>query len=128
MFIRLGAAVSVKIQNLQLRGNIYQFSLRVPQHLLNNYGKQFIRFSLGTSDLAVATRKAEEATRKYLSEFKVLTDGTKVTPESVATAGRMLAEQYKGDAEIFDLVVAHPALTRYVGATANLTDESPPVS
>jgi len=126
MFISLGAAVSVKIQNLRLRGTIFQFNLRVPQHLLGNYGKQFIRFSLGTNDLAVATRMVEQATRKYQSEFKVLTEGTKLTPESVATAGRMLAEQYKNDAEVFDLVVAHPALMKYVGRTDDLGNSVEP--
>jgi integrase len=125
MFIRIGAAVSVKIQNVQLRGNVYQFALRVPQHLLDKYGKQFIRQTLSTTDAAVAGRKAEELTRIYQAEFKVLTEGLKPTPENIAVAGRMLADQYAGNAEAFDLIVIQPALVRSGATVTGTLDEEP---
>lgn len=126
MFIRVGAAVSLNVQNVRLRGKVYQFALRVPQHLLANYGKEFIRQTLGTSDIAVAAKKAEELTRKYQAEFKVLTEGLKPTPENIETAGRMLAEQYAGDAEAFNLVVIQPALANTVPPHETPTDEPSP--
>jgi hypothetical protein len=52
--------VSVKVQYLRLRKGVFQFHLRVPQNLLDHYGKDCIRKSLGTSDIKEATRKAEE--------------------------------------------------------------------
>jgi hypothetical protein len=58
--IPLGAALSVQVQYLQLRGKTYQFRIRVPQHLVQRYGKPDIRKSFGTSDLKEAARKAEE--------------------------------------------------------------------
>jgi integrase len=128
MFIRLGAAVSVKIQNVQIRGNVYQFALRVPQHLLAKYGKQFIRQSLSTSDASVAARKAEELTRRYQAEFKVLTEGLKPTPENIEVAGRMLAERYAGDAEAFDLAVIQPAFAKKGMGSVDPSVEEPSIS
>ncbi|MEN3365768.1 MAG: hypothetical protein V7606_3042, partial [Burkholderiales bacterium] len=49
--------------------------MRVPQHLVPHYGKQFIRKSLGTSDRTEAIRKGEEQARIYRAEFAVLTEG-----------------------------------------------------
>lgn len=78
MLIRLGAAITVMVQ---LRGKVYQFYLRIPQHLVSHYDKEFIRKSIHTSDLKVATRKADEEAKKYEAEFKALTDGYKLTPK-----------------------------------------------
>ena len=50
MTVKLGAALSLQVQYLQLRGIVYQFRIRVPLHLVHHYGKPDIRKSLGTSD------------------------------------------------------------------------------
>lgn len=113
MLYQLGIAVSVKIQYLRLRKGVFQFHLRVPQALLEHYGKDCIRKSLGTSDINEATRKAEDEARKYKAEFKLLTEGKPITPQDVATAGRMLAEQYDQNFEAFIDHVIEPAKTKY---------------
>ena len=100
MIIPLGAALSVKVQYCYPRGDSYQFRIRIPQHLVSHYGKEDIRKSLG-KDAKEATKKAEEYARRYQAEFKVLTEGKPITPQDVATDGRMLAEQYDSDFEHF---------------------------
>jgi hypothetical protein len=65
MIVQLGAALSVQVQYIQLRGTTYQFRIRVPKHLVQHYGKPDIRKSLGTSDLKTASRLAEQEARKY---------------------------------------------------------------
>ena len=126
MFIQLGAAISMKVQYLQLRGKTYQFRIRVPQHLVPHYGKPDIRKSLGTSDLKTASRLAEVEARKYLAEFKVFTEGKPFTPQDVATAGRMLAEQYSGHFEHFLDVVVDPAKEKYAAGDDEVYREAHP--
>ncbi len=107
MLIRLGAAISVSVQYLQLRKNIYQFYLRVPQHLIDHYGKEFIRKSLRTSNVTEAAKKAEVEARRYQAEFKVLSKKGQLIPQDVATEGRALAEKWAGHFDFFlDLVVS----------------------
>ena len=124
MFIRIGAAVSVMVQHLQLRGHTYQFYLRIPQHLVEHYQKQFIRESLRTSDIKIATRKAEELARKHRAEFQVLTEGNKATPEAVSIAAGTLAEQY--DLEHFIDHVIDPLRTKYAKEDPDLYDDALP--
>lgn len=69
MIVKLGAALSVQVQFIQLRGTTYQFRIRVPKHLVQHYGKPDIRKSVGTSDLKTASRLAEQEARKYLAEL-----------------------------------------------------------
>jgi integrase len=113
MIVQLGAALSVQVQYIQLRGTTYQFRIRVPKHLVQHYGKPDIRKSLGTSDLKTASRLAEQEARKYLAEFQLLTEGKPITPQDVATAGRMLAEQYSQNLEAFLDHVVDPARTKH---------------
>jgi integrase len=113
MLIRLGAAVSVTVQYIYPRNNIYQFYLRVPKHLVDHYGKDFIRKSLRTSDAAEAARKAEAEARKYKAEFEVLSKGSKITPDEVATAGRLLAEKWDMNLDHFIDFVIDPAREKY---------------
>lgn len=113
MIIQLGVAISMKVQYLQLRGNTYQFRIRIPQHLVQHYGKPDIRKSLGTSNLQTASRLAEAEAQKYLAEFQLLSEGKPVTPQDVATAGRMLAEQYSSNFEQFLDIVVDPAREKY---------------
>jgi len=54
MIVKLGAALSLQVHYLQLRGTVYQFRIRVPHHLVHHYGKLKIRKSLGTSDFRIA--------------------------------------------------------------------------
>ena len=126
MIIRLGAALSVQVQYIHLRGNTYQFRIRVPQHLVQHYGKPDIRKSLGTSDVKEATRLAEEEARKYLAEFKLLTEGKPITPQDVATAGQMLAEQYDNNFEQFLDHVISPAREKYAEGDEEAYQEAHP--
>lgn len=112
------------VQYLQLRGDTYQFYLRIPQHLIAHYNKQFIRKSLRTSDLKIATRKAEELVRQYRAEFQVLTEGKKATPAAVAIAARTLAAQY--DLAHFIDHVIDPARSRYAQEDLEVYDEALP--
>lgn len=113
MIIPLGAAVSAIVQYCFPRGNSHQFRIRVPRHLVSHYGKEEIRKSLRTSDPKEAAKKAEELARKYHAEFKLLTEGKPVTPQDVALAGRMLAEQYDHNFEVFIDHVIEPAREKY---------------
>jgi hypothetical protein len=124
MLIRIGASVSVMVQHLQLRGKTYQFYLRVPQHLIHHYGKQFIRKSLRTSDLKEATKKAEQEGRRYRAEFKVLTEGKKPTPDEVRIAARSLAEQWDLDSFINEVIA--PARQQYAKGDVDLYDSASP--
>lgn len=125
MIIPLGAALSIQVQYLQLRGNTYQFRIRVPQHLAQHYGKPDIRKSLGTSDLKEATRKAEELARKYQAEFKLLSEGKPITPQDVATAGRMVAEQYGNFGDFLDNVI-NPAREQFAAGDEETYTEAHP--
>ena len=119
MIVKLGAALSVQVQYIQLRGGTYQFRIRIPKHLLQHYGKPDIRKSLGTSNLKTASRLAEQEARKYLAEFKPLTEGKPITPQDVATAGRMLAEQYAPNFEALLDHVINPAREKYAAGDEN---------
>ena len=126
MLFQLGAAIHMKVQYLHLRGNVYQFYLRVPLHLIGHYGQRFIRKSLGTSNLNEAARKAEEEARKYRAEFKLLTEGKPLTPQDVAIAGRMLAEQYGQNFEHFLDHVIRPAREKYAAGDEEAYQEAHP--
>lgn len=106
MLIQIGAALSVMAQYIQRRGDVFQFCIRVPTHLHKSYGKQRIRQSLNTKDEHKALREVEKLARKYLDEFKVLTDGVKATPADTTLAGELLAEKY--NLEMFIDHVAEP--------------------
>lgn len=56
---------------------------------------------------------AEQEARKYLAEFQLLSKGMPITPHDVATAGRMLAEQWAGNFEHFLDLVVDPARVKY---------------
>jgi integrase len=112
------------VQHLQLRGKTWQFYMRVPQHLVPHYGKQFIRKSLGTSDIKEATRKAEEQARNYRAEFAVLTEGKKATPAEVIVAARALAAQY--DLGHFIDCVIGPLREQYAEGDQDLYDSASP--
>jgi integrase len=94
MLIQIGAALSVMAQYIQRRGDVFQFCIRVPAHLHKSYGKQRIRQSLNTKDEHKALREVEKLARKYLAEFRVLTDGAKATPADITLAGELVAEKY----------------------------------
>jgi integrase len=126
MIVKLGAALSVQVQYIQLRGTTYQFRIRVPQHLVQHYGKPDIRKSLGTSDLKTASRLAEQEATKYLAEFKLLTEGKPITPQDVATAGRMLAEQYNQNFEAFLDHVISPAREKYAAGDEDDYEDAQP--
>ncbi|HJV74066.1 MAG TPA: DUF6538 domain-containing protein [Noviherbaspirillum sp.] len=118
--------MSIQVQYLQLRNKTYQFRIRVPQHLIEHYGTPDIRKSLGTSDIKTASRLAEEHARKYLAEFKLLTEGKTVTPQDVATAGRMLAEQYDHNFEHFIDHVINPAREKFADGDEETYQEAHP--
>jgi integrase len=126
MIVKLGAALSLQVQYIQLRGNTYQFRIRVPKHLVQHYGKPDIRKSLGTSDEKTASRLAEQEARKYLAEFKLLTEGKPITPQDVATAGRMLADQYNQNFEAFLDHVIEPARTKYAAGDEDDYEDAHP--
>lgn len=126
MIIQLGAALSVKVQYCYPRGNSYQFRIRVPQHLTVHYGRDDIRKSLGTSDIKEASRLAEELTRKYQAEFRLLSEGKPITPQDVATAGRMLAEQYDQNFEAFLDHVINPAREKYAAGDEDAYQDAHP--
>jgi hypothetical protein len=106
MLIRLGAATSVMVQYLLLRGDTYYFHMRVPLALEPHYGKKFIRQSLRTTDRREAAREVEKLARKQQAEFKALSGGKKLTPAEVTEAALSLAEQY--DLEHFIDYVINP--------------------
>lgn len=111
MFIKIGASLSVMAQYIQRRGETFQFYMRIPVHLHMHYGKARIRQSLDTKDERTALREGEKLARKYQAEFKVLTDGAKVTPADTALAGKTLGEQY-GLEEFIDHVI-EPLRAKY---------------
>lgn len=126
MRIRLGAAVSVIVDYLYLRNKTYQFYIRVPQHLIEHYGKQFIRKSLRTSDITEASRKAEAEARKYKTEFEVLSRGAKATPDEVAISGRLLAEKWDMNLDHFVDFVIEPARERYARRNEEVYNNASP--
>lgn len=113
MLFTVGSAIQMKVQHLILRNGIYQFYLRVPKDLFGEYGKKLIRFSLKTSSPTRATKLAEEHSRRYKSEFKVLREGNPLTPEDIKIAGRILAEKY--DMNLYDFIYfeVDPAREKY---------------
>ncbi len=113
MLFTVGSAIQMKVQHLILRNGIYQFYLRVPTDLIGAYGKNFIRFSLKTSNPTKALKLAENASRRYKSEFKVIRDGNPLTPEDIKIAGRILAEKYEMNLEHFIDLEVDPAREKY---------------
>src|SRR5699024_8758155 len=79
---------------------------------------------LRTSDLKVATRRANERALKYRAEFEVLSNGNKATPDAVMSAARDLAAGYDLDSFI-DLVI-DPARTSYAKEDMDRYDNAPP--
>ncbi|GGI15722.1 site-specific integrase [Oxalicibacterium faecigallinarum] len=111
MDIQLGRTVKVTIKHLALRGAIYWFVKRVPTSLVKQYGKQSIRLSLKTSDLRIATRKAQAFAEKYEREFQVALGKSDLLPASSATAASRLAADHSLDTFIDH--VAEPARVRH---------------
>ena len=111
MLIRIGAALRISTQYIQLRGNTYQFRIRVPRHLISHYGKKEIRKSLGTTDSVTALRLAEIEAGRYQAEFKLLSEGKPVVPQAVAKTARELVALHSLDS--FIAKVAEPARDRY---------------
>lgn len=124
MHIRLGAAITVMVQYLQRRGDMYYFYIRVPSHLIAHYGKQYIRKTLGTTDYTVAVREVEKHARRQQAEFKALTDGKKLTPAEITAAARTLAEKY--DLEHFIEYVITPAREEFAKDDESLYDSASP--
>jgi integrase len=126
MLFTVGSAIQMKVQYLVLRDGIYQFYLRVPKDLAGEYGKNFIRFSLKTSDPTRAAKLAEANARRYKSEFKVLRDGNPLTPEDIKIAGRLLAEKYDMNLDHFINFEVDPAREKYAnGDEENYRDADP---
>jgi hypothetical protein len=126
MIVKLGAALSVQVQYIRLRGTTYQFSIRVPKHLVHHYGKPDIRKSLGTPDEKTASRLTEPEARKYLAELKLLTEWKPITPQDVAPAGRMLAERYEQNFEAFPDHVVEPARTKHPAGDEEIYQDAHP--
>jgi integrase len=124
MLIQIGAALSVMAQYIQRRGDVFQFCIRVPTHLHKHYGKTRIRQSLNTKDELKALREVEKLARKYQAEFKVLTDGAKVTPADTTLAGELLAKKYS--LEMFIDHVAEPARRDYADGCDYTYDAAEP--
>lgn len=123
MFIRMGVALSISTQYLQLRGSKYQFRIRVPKHLARHYdGKREIRKSLSTSDPATAVKLAEVQAQRYLAEFKLLTEGKPITPQHVAKTARGLVDSHS--LESFIQLVAEPARDRYAAGNEYVHDNA----
>lgn len=111
MLIQIGAALSLTSKYLQLRGNVYQFRIRVPSHLVSRYGKEEIRKSLRTSDPMLALRLAEAEAQKYLSEFGRLSTHQPGVPKDVIKEARELANRF--DFDTFIDSVAQPAREKF---------------
>lgn len=126
MLFTVGSAIQMKVQHLKLRNGIYQFYLRVPKDLIGQYGKKFIRFSLKTSNLTRAAKLAEENARRYKSEFKVLRDGNPLTPEDIKIAGRILAEKYDMDLDLFINFEVDPARENYANSDEKIYSDADP--
>lgn len=107
------------VKHVYLRGGVYQFHLRIPQQLHKFYGKSLIRKSLATSEPKEAAKKAEELTKRYKAEFRVLAGGQSITPSDIVAAGRALASEY--DLEHFVDHVVEPAFHRHA---KGLSDEA----
>ena len=69
---------------------------------------------------------AEEFARKYLAEFKLLSEGKPITPQDVATAGRMLAEQFDNNFEQFLDHVISPAREKFAAGDEEAYAEAHP--
>jgi integrase len=78
--IALSASLILMTRYLRKRGNVYQFSLRVPTDLLHRYPSQEIRKSLRTSDPQRAARLADREYEKYQAEFERLRTDREMTP------------------------------------------------
>jgi integrase len=78
--IALGASLILMTRYLRQRGNVYQFSIRVPSDLLGRYPSPEIRKSLRTSDLQKATRLADAEYKRYQAEFERLRTNGEMTP------------------------------------------------
>lgn len=94
MILRLGMTLQARTRHIQLRGNVYQFAMRVPVDLVKRYGHQFIRKSLKTSDQRVAIREAERLARQYSAQFDALRGNQDMTPADVMHAARALADEW----------------------------------
>lgn len=122
MLIRIGAALRISTQYIQLRGNTYQFRIRVPRHLISHYGKAEIRKSLGTTDPATAARLANIEAGRYQAEFKLLSDGKPLTPQHVVKTAHGLVESHS--LESFIALVVEPARDRYAAGDQYVHDEA----
>ena len=122
MLIRIGAALRISTQYIQLRGNTYQFRIRVPRHLIGHYGKAEIRKSLGTTDPAIAARLADIEAGRYQAEFKLLSEGKPITPQHVAKTAHDLVESHS--LESFIALVAEPARDRYAAGDQDVHDDA----
>ena len=81
---------------LQLRGTIYWFRLRVPSDLVERYGKtRFLRVSLKTSDLGLATREAEARSKYYFDQFDSLRNNLSLAPKAPLASGLALTGEKK---------------------------------
>jgi hypothetical protein len=73
-----------------------------------------------------ASRLAEQEARKYLAEFQLLTEGKPITPQDVATAGRMVAEQFDQNFEHFLDHVINPAREKYAAGDEDAYQDAHP--
>ena len=126
MLIKLGSAIQMKVQHLQLRGGIYQFYLRVTQSLIGHYGKKFIRQSLVTSDITVAAKQVEALARRYKAEFAVLSQDGELTDQGIDVAGQMLAQQYDMNVEHFIDRVLESARLKYANGDERIYQTTHP--
>ena len=113
MHLILSLAVRIDARYIQLRGNVYQFHLRVPADLIDRYDKRFIRKSLATSKKVVVLREADKLARTYLAQFKAYRGNAFLTPPDVLSARLLLAEGYP-DVDAFDFHHVEPKLRRHL--------------
>jgi hypothetical protein len=104
MLISIGIATHLKMKNLQKRGDVFQFALRIPSDLKARYGKSHIRQSLR---------------RLHTQEFRKLRQNDNLAPQAVTVTAKELAHAM-GTLENFITLVMEQKFEEKIGRYVNL--------
>lgn len=92
MLIRVSPYMTLEVQHLTRRGEVYQLYMRVPVDLVSKYGTKFIRQSLKTKDQREALQKLKPLVAHYQAEWDRLRADDRSIPAAISTDARELAK------------------------------------
>lgn len=92
MLIRVSPYMTLEVQHLTRRGEVYQLYMRVPVDLVSKYGTEFIRQSLKTKDHREALQRLKPLVAHYQAEWDRLRTNDRSIPAAISTDARELAK------------------------------------